>query len=220
MLPRVLGRPPVSLPERIAAELRGEILDGAVRPGERLKEEHLCARFGAGRHTVRAAIRQLVEWRMVTHERNRGARVPKLSQEWIDDVYDFRAVLEPGCLRAAFAHGADFAEVERAVAALERIPADASWRDANDAHRSIHHAIVAAAGNDRLLEAYTASEGEMQLLFVALRPSYSIPEVIAIHQDLLAEIRLGERRGVRALAADIEHTRQTLQRALHRDLAS
>jgi GntR family phosphonate transport system transcriptional regulator len=47
--------------EQIAAELRGEILDGRFAPGARLPNEtQLAERFGVHRHTLRQAVRQLV----------------------------------------------------------------------------------------------------------------------------------------------------------------
>jgi DNA-binding GntR family transcriptional regulator len=73
-------------PERVAMQMRDELLDGRYAAGTRLREEELAERFEVGRHTVRAAIRLLVERGLVVHERNRGAEVPPLTQGRIDEI--------------------------------------------------------------------------------------------------------------------------------------
>lgn len=83
-----------SAPERVAGILRDELFDGVMPPGTRLREEELSDRFGLGRHTIRTALRLLVDRKLIIHERNRGAFVPELTQERIDDLFGFRKILE------------------------------------------------------------------------------------------------------------------------------
>src|SRR5690606_37188352 len=44
---------------RIAESIRSEILGGELKPGERIRQEDLAARFGASRLPVREALRSL-----------------------------------------------------------------------------------------------------------------------------------------------------------------
>ena len=193
-----------SAPERVAALLRDEVLDGLVAPGSRLREEEIAVRFDVGRHTVRAALRLLADRGLIVHERNRGATVPPLSRERIDELFGFRTVIELGSLRMALARGADLTPVEDAVRALEALPDGTSWRELTEVHGHIHHAIVAASGNKHLLTTYERCEDEMRVLLAVLRPDFTAGRLAALHRHLLDQLRIGGDVAVRALADDLE----------------
>ncbi|MFJ5987103.1 GntR family transcriptional regulator [Lentzea sp. NPDC092896] len=207
-------------PERIAAAVRGELLDGVHPVGTRFREEDLAERFEVGRYTVRSALRLLVERGLVVHERHRGAVVPQLSKERIDEVFDYRKVLELGALRMALAAGADLgpvvAEVERLEALAERTTRP-SWRELTRVHSAIHTAIVAAAGNRHLLDSYQRCEDEVRLLLTFVRPDFDVVRMAAVHRGLVEKLRLGGEAAVDALTEDIDHTgRAALLVALRR----
>lgn len=206
-----------SAPERVAAALRDDVLDGALRPGSRLREESLCERFGTGRHTSRAALRLLVSAGLVVHERNRGAFVRPLTRERIDESFDFRIALELGSLRLALARGADLSAVEDAVCELESLPEQTPWRRLTESHGRIHREIVRAAGNERLLAAYRGCEDELQLLFAVIQPDFSAQRLARLHRELMEQLLLGGEAAVQALAFDLEQSgRAAVLHALER----
>ncbi|MEU8637802.1 GntR family transcriptional regulator [Amycolatopsis sp. NPDC048633] len=209
-----------AVPERIAAALRGELLDGAHPVGTRFREEVLAERFDAGRHTVRSALQLLVERGLLVHERHRGATVAPLSRQRIDEVFDFRKILELGALRTAQDREADLGpvlvEVERLEALAERSPAP-SWRELTGAHRAIHRAIVAAAGNRRVLDSYRRCEDEVRLLLTFVRPDFDAARLAAVHRALVEKLGQGGETAAAALAADIDQGgRAALLTALRR----
>ena len=207
----------LSAPERVATRLREDVLDGALLPGARLREEELCARFGTGRHTIRAALRLLVDAGLVAHERNRGAHVRPLTRPRIEQTFAFRAVVELGSLRLALERGADLTPVERAVEALEALPEQTPWRRTVETHGRIHAEIVRAAGNERLLRAWSSCEDELQLLFAALRPEFSTRLLAQLHRALVDDLRKGGEAAVQALTLDLERSgRAGVLRALER----
>lgn len=206
-----------SAPERVATALRNDVLDGVLRPGCRLREESLCERFGTGRHTIRAALRLLVAAGLVVHERNRGAFVRPLTRARIDESFGFRMALELGSLRLALDRGADLSAVEAAVCELESLPERTPWRRLTESHGRIHHEIVRAAGNERLLTAYRGCEDELQLLFAVIRPDFSAQRLARLHRELMEQLRLGGETAVRALAFDLERSgREAVLHALER----
>lgn len=188
----------------LADRLRDELLSGELSPGSRLKEEHLAQRFRVGRYTVRSALRTLVANGLLEHEPNRGARVPELHPDRVDQLYAYRTVLEVGSLRIALSRGIVLEPVARATAALENLPADAPWPQVVRTHQEIHRTIVALSGNTRLIDAYTGCEEELQFVTAITRPAYTARKLAALHVDLLAHLRGGGERAVNALARDIE----------------
>jgi DNA-binding GntR family transcriptional regulator len=206
-----------SAPDRLAAVLRDELFEGTLLPGTRLREEHLCERFDVGRHTARAALRLLVDRGLVVHERNRGATVPELTRERIDEFFGFRIVLELGSLRLALGRGADLSAVDAAVRELEALPEHASWLELTEVHGRIHHEIVAAADNDHLLHAYARCEEEMRVLLGVLRPDFSARRMAVLHRHLLDQLLIGGDVAVQALTDNLELAgRAALLQALHR----
>ena len=79
----------------IVSELRDEILDGRLRPGERIHQEAVAERFGTSRLPVREALRQLQHEGLVVVLPNAGARVVRLDQAELGEVYLLRERLEP-----------------------------------------------------------------------------------------------------------------------------
>lgn len=207
-------------PERVARALRDELLDGAHPVGTRFREEELAERFDVGRHTIRSGLRLLVERGLVVHERNRGAVVAPLSRRRIDEVFDYRKVLELGALRMALDAGASFgpvqAEVEQLEALAKRTPS-LPWRELTRAHNAIHRAIVAAAGNQHLLESYERCEDEIRLLLTFIRPDFDAARLAVVHRDLVEQLQQGGQAAIDALTEDIDHTgRAALLAALRR----
>ena len=194
-------------PERVAGVLRDELLGGAHPVGTRFREEELAERFDVGRHTIRSGLRLLVERGLVVHERHRGAVVAPLSKQRIDEIYDYRKVLELGALRMALDAGADFGSVLAAVERLEalaRKTPSPSWREVTEAHGAIHRAIVEAAGNQHLEESYRRCEDEVWLLLTFVRPDFDAARLAVVHRDLVAKLQLGGKIALDALTEDID----------------
>lgn len=207
-------------PERVAEALRDELLDGAHPVGTRFREEELAERFDVGRHTIRAGLRLLVDRGLVVHERHRGAVVAPLSKQRIDEVFDYRKLLELGALRMALAAGADLrpvlAEVERLEALADRSPSP-SWRELTRAHSAIHRAIVAAAGNAHVLESYQRCEDEIRLLLTFVRPDFDARHFAVVHRELVEKLEVGGEVAAEALTEDIDQSgRAALLAALRR----
>jgi DNA-binding GntR family transcriptional regulator len=200
----------------LADKLREELLDGTLPPGTRLKEEALAERFAAGRYTVRSALRTLVAAGLLEHEANRGARVPELSPERVDELYQYRTILEVGSLQVGMARREPLTLIEEATAALVDLPPDTSWPEVIDTHQAIHRAIVRWSGNTRLLDAYALCEQEIQLVVASTRPDYSAKRLAELHTALLDRFRLGAERAATALTRDIE----TGRRAVHKAMAA
>lgn len=65
----------------------------------------------SSRHSVRAGLQIPVSEGLLEHRRNRGILVPEVTEERIDEMCSYRAILELGALRLALGRAADFADV-------------------------------------------------------------------------------------------------------------
>lgn len=85
----------LSASEKVAAYLRQEILNGDIKPGERIRQEEVAERLGGSRLPVREALRMLELEGLTENLVNRGARVPLLDMHQVDLLYQMRERLEP-----------------------------------------------------------------------------------------------------------------------------
>jgi DNA-binding GntR family transcriptional regulator len=81
--------------------LRRLIVDGELRPGQRVNQEDLAARIGVSVAPVREALRVLEQEGQVTYLPRRGYFVTELRIEDLREIYALRRMLEEHAVRAA-----------------------------------------------------------------------------------------------------------------------
>ncbi len=140
-----------------------EIVEGRLRPGERLVETELAARLGASRTPVREAIRQLESEGLVSHEPRLGASVRTLDYGEITELYEMRAVLEGTAARFA-ARAASDVELDelRAINAEMRTAADTGALYL--ANKQFHAVLLNAARNRFLVKSVEAVNKTLLIL--------------------------------------------------------
>ena len=83
-----------SLSQLVSDKIRGDILEGRFKPGERLVEDKLSAELGVSRVPVREALRGLSMEGLVRLEPNRGATVIEVTPELVRELVEVRTLLE------------------------------------------------------------------------------------------------------------------------------
>jgi len=98
-----------ALPSRSSAAeayslLLGDIEDGNLPPGTRLRETELAERLSISRTPVREALKRLELQGLVEHEPHHGAVVASLEYGQVTEMYLLREVLEGTAARLAAQH--------------------------------------------------------------------------------------------------------------------
>ena len=83
-----------SLSKVVSEKIRGQILAGRLKPGERLIEDRLSAELGVSRVPVREALRGLSMEGLVRLEPNRGASVTEVTPQLLAELVEVRTLLE------------------------------------------------------------------------------------------------------------------------------
>lgn len=100
------GNPGAANAESIAENIRDAILEHRLAPGAKLTEAQLCEVFAVKRGTVRQALAQLANERLVDLEPNRGAFVASPSLQEVHEVFEMRRIIELAVVeRIAQGHG-------------------------------------------------------------------------------------------------------------------
>ena len=209
-----------TLIERSYTQLRDDIVEGRLAPGEKLRVEHLRARYQVGAGTLREAITRLVSDALVVAEGQRGFRVAPMALADLEDLTQLRLHIEIDALRQSIRRGdaqwrAQLQQAYDELSAFEQpiLPQRrAVWEQCNV---RFHEALIGAC----------ASPWTMKVLRLLSRHSeryrrYAIElpdgnrDVHAEHRQIFEMAMAGyEARAALALEAHIRATPDLLARA-------
>ena len=145
----VTAEPSTSRSDHLYAQLRRAIVQGELRPNQRLVETELAEMLDVSRTPVREALQRLAIDGLVS--RRRGWEVREHDAGEIEQIYACRAALEGYAARLAALHATD--EQLDEIAGILFSISDASDRDEMVAvNEHFHEAIIDAAGNPLLAE--------------------------------------------------------------------
>ena len=91
--------PRQSLFSAVANKLRDQIIRGEIAEGTQLRQDAIATQYQVSKIPVREALRQLEAEGLVTIVPNRGAVVPALSPDDIEELFSIRSLLEPEVLK-------------------------------------------------------------------------------------------------------------------------
>jgi DNA-binding GntR family transcriptional regulator len=143
-----------TLADKLASAIADGILDGTLKPGERLDEATLAQQHGVSRTPVREALRQLTTSGLIDMRPRKGAVVSRATPEQIESLFVAMAEMEATCARLC---ALSMTPVERrrlqarqeAMTALARTGDQDAYSDANVA---FHSAIYTGAHNAPLAD--------------------------------------------------------------------
>lgn len=205
---RVSARRPTAQ-ARAAAALRRAILEGELRPGQRVNQEAWAERAGVSAIPVREALRALAGEGLVEYRPRRGYAVTELDAAELEEVYALRRMLETEALR----RGVPRAE-RRDVEALEAAAAACASGDpaarlaANRRFHDLLHGLAGSRPLSRLIDLLWDSTEAYRALYYALPGEAE--EADRAHRALLAAVRAGDAR--RAVAVQDAHRGRALAR--------
>jgi DNA-binding GntR family transcriptional regulator len=207
-----------SLHEQIVDGLRDLIVEGALKPGEKIQEPELCERFGVSRTPLREALKALAVEGLLTLLPNRGAIVAKITQDEINELFPIMGALEAlaGELACANITDAALAAIWRDHNRMVQYYERGEWPGYIKLNRAIHEAIFIAAGNASLSALY------QQLLvrthsvrFVVKKSAARWKEAIEDHEKIMAALdKRDGRKLAKIMALHLQHKAETMREAM------
>src|SRR5437762_3011923 len=121
IVPTDLAIPRQSLTLAVADKLRDQIIRGEIAEGVQLRQDAIATQFQVSRIPVREALRQLEAEGLITIVPNRGAIVPVLAPEDVEELFTIRALLEPELLKLSIPQltQGDFSQAETILRKFE-----------------------------------------------------------------------------------------------------
>lgn len=129
--------------------LRDAITSGELQPSQRLVEAELSETFGLSRAAVRTALVRLEQDGLVSHERNRGAKVRLVTEREAVEILEARAALESVAVRSAAlnATDADVAELRDLLAQMKSLLAKGDLLGVSDVNARLHRRLLEVSRN-------------------------------------------------------------------------
>jgi DNA-binding GntR family transcriptional regulator len=138
-----------NLAERVYAELKGQLHDFKLLPGDRFSELEIGKRLGVSRTPVREALFRLRNEGLLAVESKSGWTVREIDFARLDELYDLRVLLESASVARLCALDELPAELEP-LKPVWLVPAAERLADAREVGRldeEFHATLVRAAGN-------------------------------------------------------------------------
>jgi len=212
--------PRQSLTSAVADKLRDQIIRGEISEGTQLRQDAIASQYRVSRIPVREALRQLDAEGLITIVPNRGAVVPALSPDDIEELFSIRALLEPEILKRSIPHltEGDFSEAERVlrtfVSELRRDDHVSAWGRLNWQFHSILYSRANQPRSMAIIRNVNNSGERYTRLQLYL--THGIKRANEEHHQIL---QLCRQRDIPAacklLREHIEFAGQSLKRALH-----
>ena len=150
------GLKPIKMPsakEKVAAELRKAILSRQMKEGEVLSLESVATQLNVSAMPVREAFQILARDGLIQLRKNKGAVVLGITETYIKEHYQLRAILEGAASAAALLAAepeTDISEIESVYEEAEEALKEGNLKQYTDLNRAFHHEIWSAAGNQKM----------------------------------------------------------------------
>lgn len=207
----------MSLADRVYQELRAAIVLGEIAQGSVFNESDLIARFKVSTSPLREALSRLRQDGLVRVIPRRGYSVTELTLRDFHELIQMRLILETAAaeLAAPRITDAHVASMRQLSEVGLQIGDQESYRAFMRANQEFHGTIARIAGNDRLLNAISATMDEMQrLLFADLGEAQDAEEVGHDHDEIIEA--LARRDAASAREAVARHIRISRDRVVGR----
>lgn len=150
----------MALEGSVYEQLRADIIQARLSPGQKLKVEYLRKHYGTSSSPLREALNRLTAEGLVDQQERRGFRVAQVSIEELEELTRTRVWIETLAIRESVTHGdvgweesvlLSYHRLSRAAAkttASGKTYPDPEWKKY---HREFHRALLSACGSRHLL---------------------------------------------------------------------
>lgn len=212
------GVRPVSrrvLTDDVFEAVKAMVMDHAVEPGERLSIDRLAQQLGVSHTPVREALARLEAVGLAVKEPLRGYRATALlSRAELDDLFDFRLLVEPWAAgRAAERGGEDRRGLTDLLEGFQEAPAGGydRYRALTEHDQRFHDLVMALAGNEHARHALARTNCHLHIFRL-----YYVQQIgstaLAEHRAIAAAVTEGDAAGAaEAMRAHLVASRDRLR---------
>lgn len=132
--------------------IRNAILDGLFPPGQQLVERVLAGQLGVSKTPIREALRSLENSGLLESNPAGGVVVRRVNTKLVEDLYEFRLLVEPAAVRLSVPHLSD-AALKKARRLLDKgreLGLKDDFAELSRTNRRFHEVLYEACPNQLL----------------------------------------------------------------------
>ncbi len=208
--------------DAVVERLRNEIITGALRPGEVLKDAELASRLGLSITPVREALAQLAAEGLIDMPPNRPKRVAPLTRRRTRELLAIFRVLALAGYEWGFPRLSqqDREEMHAANEALAVALSQGDTRAAHQASRRFSDIVMRASGNRELRRMLSSSFSWLERLAILCFPHNFADLGFETNREILAAVERGDLSSALELARSSLDQFQRAAEALSEDMWS
>lgn len=140
--------------EQAVKILRAQIISGRLEPGSMHSIGTMAEQLNVSVTPIREALHDLAKEGLVEIKRNRGFVVRQPTDQELDDIVQIRTVLEASSVREITERSLinDYKPLRELSQRTQAFAAAGDWEGFVESDREFHLSILAALGNEKLLE--------------------------------------------------------------------
>ncbi len=198
---RPLAGRPTTAERMVHTILQQRILDGVLRPGERIDLDAIAQELAVSRTPVRTALRQLESEGLVTIYPHRAVMVSELSADDLEQMYAVRISLESLAAEMAVPGltDADIAEMRQIQRELNHVVDEANPASFAEKDRAFHLALYRSA-NNKFLSRLIDDLRKASLRFLTVYATVErLSTAVAEHEQIITAAEARDSKKVVAL---------------------
>ncbi len=178
----------LTLRERIVAFVKDSIINGRLKPGERVPEHEIAENFGISRTPIREAFRQLESEGFITVIPRKGAVVSPITAKDVSEFYAIKSLLEGYAAGLACTKFTE-KELKKLTQINRQMQRCATKNDVQGFYRldnQFHEVFLSSCGNDKLcVLAHQIAQQFERFRIMALSMPGRMKISIKQHEDII-----------------------------------
>jgi DNA-binding GntR family transcriptional regulator len=209
----------VTMVDAVCDAIRERILTGQLDPEEVLYEQATVEWYGVARPTAKAAIDRLVNTGLLRRSANKSARVPRLTEQDVHDLYFSRLVIESMAVSHLATEGLRPEKAKKALGEFDLAVKEESVEGIIRSDIAFHYAFVEQLDSPRVLRMYDSIIGEAHLCMVVKQTHHLLGPVLIAkeHKEIYDAVVAGDAQGAQSKLADHLHRSEHVIRSHFRE---
>ena len=183
-----------SLVEHIVESLENEIIEGRLKPGQRIVEAALCEAWGVSRSPLREAFRILESQGFLVRQARKGMFVAAITSREAEEILQIRASLESLAIGLVIRNGGP-ETIKRLKELHEGMVRAAEENKPTPYHRlniQFHEVLLKACGNNHLVQLIGTLEKQIKLYRVELLMARGLKNSSDAHARIIELLESGD----------------------------
>ncbi len=201
-----------SLADEVFEKLKDDIINIRRKPGELITESEVAERFNISKTPAREALNRLTTEGFIESLPHKGYLVKGISVIDLQNLFQFRTILETASIELAIAYGTDEDLQQLETIAIEEfaIDDDESYRRCAEANYKFHVLIAKMSQNPLLEETLSYVLNQLRRVLLMDLRNIDGEEMSRSHQGIVNMMRRKDADGAKASIS--EHMKSAEQR--------